>query len=217
MDKLVVDTKSTARGRPRGFDIEGGVAIGEQLFHARGYDGIGVAALTEALGIKPPSFYAAYGSKLSFFQRVLNRYAAKELPLETILRVGRPPAEALADLLAQAARTYAADPERRGCLVLEAIRGTEAESVRLASTVAEQRRAGIRAFVASSHPSVAAQMTDFIASTMAGLSASAREGMDTARLEAVASAASHAVNVILAEGSMVPASWEGWFPEWPPR
>lgn len=202
----MADTKTPARGRPRVFDADGGIAIGERLFHAYGYHGVGIAALTGALGIKPPSFYAAYGSKASFFQRVLSGYAAKELPLKEFLRPGRPPAEALADLLAQAARTYAADPERRGCLVLEAVRGTDTESVRLASAVAEQRRASIRDFVASTHPTAAARVTDFIASTMAGLSASAREGMDTARLEVVALAASYAVNMLLNDGSIAPAS-----------
>jgi TetR/AcrR family transcriptional regulator, repressor for divergent bdcA len=197
MDKLVLDTKFPGRGRPRTFDIEGGFAIGERLFHAHGYDGVGIAALTEALGIKPPSFYAAYGSKMSFFQHVLGGYASKQLPLEDVLRAGRPPAEALSDLLAQAARTYAADPERRGCLVLEALRGTDADSIGLASTIAEQRRARIRDFVASTHPAVAACVTDFMASTMAGLSASAREGMGTARLDAVAFAASYAIRALL--------------------
>jgi TetR/AcrR family transcriptional regulator, repressor for divergent bdcA len=197
MGKIVTDTKIRARGRPRGFDPEAGVIAGERLFHAHGYDGIGIAALTEALGIRPPSFYSAYGSKIAFFERVLNGYAAKQLPLADLLRDGRAPADALADLLAQAAEAYAADPERRGCLVLEAVHGTDAESVRLASAVAEGRRARIRAFVASTHPAVAGEVTDFVASSMAGLSACAREGMGAARLATVATVAARAIRAIL--------------------
>jgi TetR/AcrR family transcriptional regulator, repressor for divergent bdcA len=193
----VTDTKISARGRPRAFDAEAGVLVGQRLFHANGYDGVGIAALTEALGIKPPSFYAAYGSKAAFFGRVLDRYAAAELPLESILSPGRAPADALADLLARAARSYAADPERPGCLVLEAMHGTQEESVRPASDIANRRRAQIRDFVARTHPAVAAGVTDFMASTMAGLSASAREGMDADRLQSVARTASLALDAIL--------------------
>src|SRR5690606_38817303 len=74
---FVVATKniSRPRGRPRRFDPEQAVAIAQQLFHARGYDAVSIAELTEALGINPPSFYAAFGNKASLYARVLDRYA----------------------------------------------------------------------------------------------------------------------------------------------
>src|SRR6218665_82045 len=52
----------TRKRRPA-FDREQGVEIAQKLFHARGYDAVGAADLTAALGIVPPSLYAAYGSK----------------------------------------------------------------------------------------------------------------------------------------------------------
>ena len=189
------------RGRPRKFDPEAAIAVGQRLFHQQGYDAIGLAALTEALGIKPPSFYAAYGSKAGFFARVLDRYATSVLGLDGLLRPGRDPAEALADLLLQAARTYAADPEARGCLVLEAARGSgDAQSARLARAVAQARRAQIHGFVATSHPAAAVAVTDFVASTMSGLSASAREGWDQQRLLGVAQLAALALSSFLRNG-----------------
>ncbi|MDE1147414.1 MAG: TetR/AcrR family transcriptional regulator [Azospirillaceae bacterium] len=175
------------RGRPRTFDPEGALAIGQALFHAHGYEGVGLAALTQALGIKPPSFYAAFGSKAAFFGRVLERYAAATLPLDEILQPGRPPIEALATLLDQAARTYAADPARPGCLVLEAVRGTgDAESLALARQTAGRKRAAIRAFIGRTHPETADTATDMVVTTMSGLSAGAREGWNVERLVAVA-------------------------------
>ncbi|TDK28817.1 TetR/AcrR family transcriptional regulator, partial [Rhizobium deserti] len=51
------------RGRPRRFDPDQGIAVAQRLFHARGYDAVSVADLTDALGINPPSLYSAYGSK----------------------------------------------------------------------------------------------------------------------------------------------------------
>ena len=175
------------RGRPRGFDMETALDKGQRLFHAGSYEAVGLAALTDALGVKPPSFYKAFGSKSEFFAQVIERYAQSALALDEILLSGRAPADALAELLESAARTYARDPEQRGCLVLEAARGNDGdESVIHARRVANQRRDRIREFVARTHPERASAVTDFVASTMSGLSASAREGMDETRLLDVA-------------------------------
>jgi len=194
----MVDTISSVRGRPRRFDVEQALDVGQRLFHMHGYDGVGLAALTEALAIKPPSFYAAFGSKADFFKRVLDRYAASVLALEDILRPDRAPQEALADLLEGAARTYARDPHVRGCLVLEAARGgADVESVKLARQAAERRRDQVRVFVAKFYPEVAESVTDFVASTMSGLSASAREGLSEARLVGIAQTAIGGLRLLL--------------------
>ncbi|WBO23713.1 TetR/AcrR family transcriptional regulator [Sphingomonas abietis] len=195
------DQNRRSRGRPRIFDPEKAVVAGQRLFHAHGYEQVGLAALTAAIGVNPPSFYAAFGSKAQFFGRVLDRYAAAALALEDILRPGRRPVEALADLLQRAASSYAADPDARGCLVLEALRGDPAdEHVRLARLTAERRREQLHAFIAASHPAVASAATDFVASTMSGLSASAREGMEAERLLAVARLAAGVLPSLLAAG-----------------
>lgn len=187
------------RGRPRAFDPEVALEIGQRMFHAAGYDAVGLSALTDALGIKPPSFYTAFGSKAAFFERVLERYARAELALSDILLADRAPVAALGDLLERAARTYAHDPKRTGCLVLEAARGNdESESAMLARRIAQGRRAQVRAFVARSHPMQADVVTDYVATIMSGLSGSAREGMSEARLLVVAQAAGEGLKALLA-------------------
>ncbi|RDU94616.1 TetR/AcrR family transcriptional regulator [Trinickia dinghuensis] len=172
--------------------------MGQRMFHAAGYDAVGLSALTDALGIKPPSFYAAFGSKAAFFERVLERYASTELALADILRADRDPADALADLLARAARSYAHDPQRTGCLVLEAARGNdESESAVLARRIAERRREQVRVYVAKTHPKKADAVRDYVATVMSGLSGSAREGMSETRLVGVARAAGEGIKVLL--------------------
>lgn len=188
-----------ARGRPRAFDPEAALAIGQHLFHAHGYEGVGLSALTQALGIKPPSFYMAFGSKAAFFERVLERYAHTELPLTDVLQADRPPAVALADLIERAARSYARDPQRRGCLVLESARGSdESESALMARRTAETRRARLRDFVAATHPDRADEAIDFVSTIMSGMSASAREGMGEERLLKVSRAAAQTIAILLA-------------------
>jgi TetR/AcrR family transcriptional regulator, repressor for divergent bdcA len=188
----------SGRGRPRAFDPEAALVVGQRLFHQDGYDAVGLSALTQALGIKPPSFYMAFGSKAAFFERVLERYARTELPLIDVLQADQPPGEALAALLERAARSYARDPQRRGCLVLESARGNdESESAVLARRTAENRRAQLRAFVARTHPDRADAVIDFVSAVMSGMSASAREGMGEQRLLTVARAATQAIALML--------------------
>lgn len=201
--KLIAPTQGAskaARGRPRAFDPEAALAEGQRLFHAYGYDAVGLSALTEALGIKPPSFYTAFGSKAAFFERVLERYASTELVLADVLRTDLDPAEAVADLLERAARRYARDPARRGCLVLESARGNDdSESAAMARRIAERRRDQVRRLIAATHPRQAGAVTDYVALVMSGLSAGAREGMSVTRLLAVARAAAKSVRLLLGE------------------
>lgn len=190
------------RGRPRGFDTEAALDVGQRLFHARGYNAVGLAALTDELGIKPTSFYRTFGSKAGYFGRILERYSRSMLPLQDILRPGRSPERALADLLLRAARTYARDPHLRGCLVLEAARGDDDDdSAVLARQSAQRKRSHIRVFVGLSNPDAADDVTDYVTSTMSGLSASAREGMSEERLVAIARAATAALPILLIESS----------------
>jgi TetR/AcrR family transcriptional repressor for divergent bdcA len=189
---MVTTEKFRGRGRPRAFDPEQAVATAQALFHQHGYEGVGIAALTQALGINPPSFYAAFGSKAQLFDRVLEHYAASAVPIDTILREGRPPAEALAELLETAARIYAADPRAAGCLVLETARTCDPQSSAPARILKDASRARLIAFIAPTHPARAEVVSDYVVTMMSGLSAGAREGwgearlLDTARLAAAA-------------------------------
>jgi TetR/AcrR family transcriptional regulator, repressor for divergent bdcA len=178
---------SRPRGRPRRFDPEQAVATAQRLFHARGYDAVSVADLTEALGINPPSFYAAFGSKAGLYARTLCRYSRTQgVPLDEILRPGRPVAEALAAVLEDAARRYAADPAAAGCLAIEGARGNDPEAREAARALTTAGADTIRRFVAATHPEAAGRLADYVVTVMTGLSAMAREGHGVDRLLATA-------------------------------
>ncbi|MFC7552981.1 TetR/AcrR family transcriptional regulator [Pseudoroseomonas wenyumeiae] len=183
------------RGRPRRFDPEEAVATAQRLFHARGYDAVGVADITEALGINPPSFYAAFGSKAGLYARTLGRYTESEgVLLQEILRPGRPVAEALAAVLEEAARRYASDCTKpgsaAGCLALEGARCNDPEAREAARALVAAAQDTIHRFVAATHPELAGQLTDYVVTLMAGLSSMARSGHDLDRLLATARLAS---------------------------
>lgn len=189
---------SPPRGRPRRFDPEAAVATAQRLFHEKGYGALSVADLTKALGINPPSFYAAFGSKAGLYARVLDRYASTAaIPLKRILGAERPLAESLAEVLAEAARYYAADATATGCLVLEGTRCDDPEARDAARGFHLAAQDLIRNTVAERCPQEAERVTDFICTTMAGLSASARHGQGLERLLATAHLAGQALVHVL--------------------
>jgi AcrR family transcriptional regulator len=67
---------ASARGRPRGFDRDQALERLMQVFWARGYEGAQLNDLTAAIGVKPPSFYAAFGSKEDAFREAIDLYIA---------------------------------------------------------------------------------------------------------------------------------------------
>ena len=192
--------QSRPRGRPRRFDPDEAVATAQRLFHARGYDAVSVADVTDALGINPPSFYSAFSSKAGLYGRILDRYAQEgAIPLVDLLDPDRPVAEALAAVLEEAARRYAADPDAAGCLVLEGTHCNDPEARAAACAAHAAAEDAVRRYIAARHPEKAACLTDFVSTTMAGLSAKARNGHGLDRLLATARLAADAVARALAD------------------
>jgi TetR/AcrR family transcriptional regulator, repressor for divergent bdcA len=185
---------SGPRGRPRSFDTDRAVATATRLFHARGYDAVGVAELVAALGIKPPSFYAAFGSKAGLLGHALARYAASEANIFGRARAeGGGVAEVIDRTLTLAARLY---PERdgiAGCLVLDGTRNSADPAARALTAAAKRaNREAIRDFIATEHPDRADELAAFVTIAMAGMSAAARDGADAATLATFAAKASRA-------------------------
>jgi len=175
------------RGRPRKFDPIEAITIAQRLFHEKGYDAVSVSDLTKALGINPPSFYAAFGSKGELYAKVLDRYAATgAIPLREILGASPSLAEGLAEVLVEAARYYASDPTATGCLVLEGTRCDDFQAREAACGFHQAAQQFIRNAIAERHPDKADSVADFVCTTMAGLSASARHGQSMERLVATA-------------------------------
>ncbi|SFB50603.1 transcriptional regulator, TetR family [Rhizobium sp. NFR07] len=196
------DTKIVGkRGRPRAFDRDEALAKAQTLFHARGYDALSVADLTEAIGINPPSFYAAFGSKVQLYDEALGRYVENDgLDLVSILAPGTPLAVGVANLLRYAAEAYTSGGPC-GCMVIEGARGiADSEANSRARARLDESRASIHKRIALLDPANADLATDYAMTSMAGLSASARNGMPAARLQLMASIAADGFSARLERG-----------------
>lgn len=198
----MVDTEHiVSRGRPRGFDAERGVGIAMHLFRARGYDAVGVAEICAALGIKPPSFYAAYGSKRALLERALALYAGSEGDfIVDALDADGPLRDRLAALLAEAARTYAADPAACGCLVIEGTRNSACPNAcAMTRALRDATRGLIAERIARDRPDAAEALADAVMVTLAGLSAAARDGASPDGLARSAMIAAAGIRSVLDE------------------
>jgi len=197
---VITKNKSRARGRPRRFDPDQAIETAQHLFHARGYDAVSISDLTEALGIKPPSFYAAFGSKAQLYERVLERFTRTgAIPLPDLLKNDRPVAEALTAVLEDAARRFAADPDATGCMVLEGIHCIDTEARCTAQAHHANSDSTLCRYIAERHPGEARHLADFMSTTLAGLSAMARNGQSLDRLLATARLAGGAIEQTLSE------------------
>lgn len=104
--------------RPRQFDP---AEVEEALlgvFWSRGYARTSIEDLTDATGLLRGSLYAAYGSKEDMFRAATRRYVAD---LAAALATDEKGLDGAQHVLETVARLTARDPERRGCLILNAI------------------------------------------------------------------------------------------------
>ncbi len=105
-------------GRPREFDTEKALDEAMEVFWRHGYEGATITELTGAMGINPPSLYAAFGSKEGLLKAALDRYAKKraEFMAEAL---ALPTARAVVERVLLKLADMQTDPENPpGCLLV---------------------------------------------------------------------------------------------------
>jgi AcrR family transcriptional regulator len=108
-----------ALGRPREFDTCEALDHAMEVFWRHGYDGASIAQLTEAMGINPPSLYAAFGNKEGLLKAALDRYTAKRAAwMDEILNA--PTAREVAERMLMGIADTQTDPANPpGCLLVQ--------------------------------------------------------------------------------------------------
>jgi AcrR family transcriptional regulator len=108
-----------AMGRPRAFDPGKALDEAMEVFWRHGYEGATIAQLTDAMGINPPSLYAAFGSKEGLLKAALDRYSAKRAAfMEDILSA--PTAREVAERMLIGIADTQTDPSNPpGCLLVQ--------------------------------------------------------------------------------------------------
>lgn len=135
------------RGRPRGFDRDAAVAAATRLFWERGYEATSISDLTEAMGIRSGSLYAAFGDKPTLFREALAAYVespygsfADEAFAEEATAFG-----AVARMLREAARVYPDPVHPAGCMVINAATNVSPANAEVQELLRERRNGNIAA------------------------------------------------------------------------
>jgi len=105
-----------AMGRPRSFDKDKALDQAMEVFWRKGYEGASLSDLTKAMGINPPSLYAAFGNKEGLLKAALDRYAEQR---KGFLRTAfeEPTARKVAECLLRGVADFHTDPDNPpGCL-----------------------------------------------------------------------------------------------------
>jgi AcrR family transcriptional regulator len=113
-------------GRPREFDMEKALDQALNVFWRNGYEGASIAALTAAMGINPPSLYAAFGNKEGLFRKALIDMSRSGRWNEAL---AAPTARAMVDhLLRKSADFLTEECNPHGCMIVRsALSCSEAE------------------------------------------------------------------------------------------
>ncbi len=167
-----------------------------QLFWKHGYEGTSIHELTAAMGITPPSLYAAFGDKERLFLEAVNQYRSGPGNADRAFAEARSARDAIERVLAGSAAELTCPSHPPGCMVvLAAMNCSEASShlhEALASVRAEAEsyfRSAIQRGVddgeLASDTDVAA-LAKFFMTVLQGMTIQARDGATSEELLSVA-------------------------------
>jgi AcrR family transcriptional regulator len=104
-------------GRPLSFDRKAALDCAMHLFWAHGYEATSIADLTAAMGITPPSLYAAYGDKKRLFLEAVDLYCSQPVAVDQMIAQAETAAEAARQMLVGSALRFTGPDTPPGCLL----------------------------------------------------------------------------------------------------
>jgi AcrR family transcriptional regulator len=187
-----------ARGRPRSFDRDQALEQAMEVFWKKGFESASITDLTEAMGINPPSLYAAFGDKEKLFLEAVERYTSRRG--ESCPYCDEPTARgAVEKLLLYMADELTSSGHPRGCMMMMAAATSASASENLQSILAQKRAASRTSLKTRIEKGIrdgdvpegtdAGALADFYSTIMTGMSALARDGTTRKRLLATVDSA----------------------------
>ena len=123
-------------GRPRSFDRDHALTQALDVFWRRGYELTSVAELCAAMGINPPSLYAAFGNKSKLFLEAVDFYEhCYWQPAWLAMNAEDDVHVAIANFFGTAARILLSPDAPCGCLVVTAAVSISEDSVEVRAAI----------------------------------------------------------------------------------
>jgi len=191
-------------GRPLSFDREAALERAMLVFWRYGYEAASLQELTSAMGITPPSLYAAFGDKEKLYLEAVERYSSQRCTtLHCLLDEAPTARDAIERLLQSSAVEMTCPSHPPGCLIATSATNCSASASHVQEAVSERRddvetiiRERIEKAIGDGELPVgtnACVLAGFYSTVMQGMSSQARDtGGNRDRLLAIASAAMQA-------------------------
>lgn len=195
-------------GRPRTFDRDEALKKAMLLFWEKGYEGTTMADLINAVGMKAPSVYAAFGNKDQLFNEVVQLYASSisNGPLR-ILNETSGVDDAFENLFAENIRSFTNGGNPTSCLIMTAAINCAPEHSKHVETLKHLRSIYKDAFKARLMRAIEQQqinpdanpvaLAEFYATFAHGLALRARDGANKSELETSCELALQVLKVVL--------------------
>ncbi|MEU5434993.1 TetR/AcrR family transcriptional regulator [Streptomyces sp. NPDC020719] len=188
--------RTTERRPRRAFDRDKALEIALTEFWRHGYETTSVAMLTKAMGINPPSLYAAFGDKRQLFSEAVQLYSRTH-GSQGARALDEPTARGAVEALLRFAAADYADPSHPpGCFVINGATNCTPAAEDVKAELRAVREATKRAIEEKIAADVATgQLPDtvdanalatFYAAVIQGMDTQACDGVDRATLERVA-------------------------------
>ena len=107
-------------GRPLSFDRDAALQQAMLLFWRHGYEATSLRDLTDAMGVTPPSLYAAFGDKKALFRAAVRRYLGDPVTSDALIAEAATARDAAWALLQAAALGFTGPDTPPGCLLASA-------------------------------------------------------------------------------------------------
>ncbi|MFD0687731.1 TetR/AcrR family transcriptional regulator [Actinomadura fibrosa] len=186
------------RGRPPAFDRTTALTAATRLFWEHGYEATSIGELTQAMGIRPGSLYAAFGDKRSLFKEVVQAYGRSPAGafIGTALEEEPTARGAFRRILREAAAVYPDPSHPAGCLTISAATNVTVQDADVAAFLRDLRNANLAAFQARlgtaqrqgelSADADPRALASYFAAVIQGMSQRARDGATAAELTGTA-------------------------------
>ncbi|CAJ0692661.1 TetR/AcrR family transcriptional regulator [Ralstonia wenshanensis] len=136
------------KGRPRGFDRDEALTRALDVFWHRGYELASVTELCAAMGINPPSLYAAFNNKAKLFLEAVDFYERTYWDAIWDAMNTEPDVyRAIGDFFEASAHILLSPDAPCGCLVALAAVNVSPESVEVSEAIEQLRQQGKELFV----------------------------------------------------------------------
>ena len=197
--KTIESVSIRKSGRPLSFDRNAALHKAMLVFWQHGYEATSLSELTGAMGVTPPSIYAAFGDKKKLFLEAVGLYLSGPITSDTIINNAATARDAALGLLNAAAGGFTGSDTPRGCLLACSTQSCSAAAADVQNELSairrriEARLKGKIAGAIKAHEMPADTDADALAghimAVIQGMSSLARDGASLKKLRRIVDAA----------------------------